>query len=374
MNKIRKPAPCRTHYQGGAIVQLIGVVFVGFLVSALSIDFGFYFSAQNQLQTASDAASLAAASRLFTSTANNAESRQDESIEEAIELGGENTEFTELSEDDVTFGYIDPETKTYNVATFTTPSADPDSQGTDGYNAVLINGTAAAENNHALPGIIAKMAGIQTMDTYAHSVAMLDNVLSEMTGGLRPIYACKAQFDLAMADKNPRNNVARVYGQNFYLDGNTNIAGCPPAGSGNWGFADLRNADPNAPGANDTSEWFEDGYPHTVTADTYYSTQSGNFLSNHGVQQALNTLISNQTVITIPLINNDYTGSGSNTNVRVVGFTGFVITGFRPNGQAHQRYIEGYFTKVICNDAQCKTGKGGNLKGGGVAKLRLIQS
>jgi hypothetical protein len=359
--------------KGVAIVQMIALIFMSFLLGAFAVDFGFHVAVQNQMRTAADAAALAAVSKLFTSTAASPQERQEEAIEAAMSLSDKNAGFiTPLFEDDVYFGFIDPGTRTYNAASFLSPSEDPNYEDLDGYNAVYVNVSADQEHSSPLPTIMARLLGQNTMETHAGAAAILDNTIGSMHGGLRPVYACYGQYQQAMADNNPHNNVARIYGKQFYLDGNTDIEGCPPPGAGNWGFADLTDADPGAPGAHDISEWFRNGFPHNVAADQYYSTQPGNFLSNSPVQSALNGLISNETVIMLPLISDDYTGDGSNTQVRVVGFTGFVVTDYRGNGPADSRYIEGYFTRAICRDSQCRPGTGNNLVGGGVANLRLV--
>jgi hypothetical protein len=118
------------------------------------------------------------------------------------------------------------------------------------------------------------------------------------------------------------------------------------------------------------ANWIRDGYPGAVNVGTQYSTQPGNSISSSSVQNALDSLISDGTIITIPLYN-QYSGNGSNTQVRVSGFAGFRITGYRATGKAHQRYVEGYFVKSLCN-SQCRSGNGNSSAGGGVAKIRLV--
>ena len=353
-------------------IFLLGVIFIGLLSSVMGIDMGFYYSAQNQLQTAADAGSLAAMNELFNGPEENTALRQYDAMDVANNIVEENLGEDTLEEDeDVMFGYIDPVTKKYDPNHFLQPSADPDYAHTGGYNAVRV-AVKRTEDSPAgnLPAVVARMFGVDEMPTSASSVALMDQTVTAIEdGGVRPVYACKAQFQRAMQDGNPENNVARIYGQQFYLDGDTNIPGCPAPASGNWGFSDLRDCDPGVPGADNTASWFRHGYSGRVEVEHCKSSQSGNFLSNVGVTSAMNELIANKTVILLPVIDS-WSGSGSNTNVNVDSFVGFVVTGYHNLGPANSRYIEGYFTKAVCNKG-CETGGNGPAMGGSVVKLRL---
>jgi hypothetical protein len=66
-----------------------------------------------------------------------------------------------------------------------------------------------------------------------------------------------------------------------------------------------------------------------------------------------------------------WAGSGSNSIVNVSGFAGFQITGYKGNGSASGRYIEGHFTRYVCNAGCSSGGSGSTTPGGTVVKLRL---
>jgi Mg-chelatase subunit ChlD len=55
----------KSDYGGSSLILTIGAVLIGLSASALAIDTSFYFSAQNQLQTATDAAALAGGAHMF---------------------------------------------------------------------------------------------------------------------------------------------------------------------------------------------------------------------------------------------------------------------------------------------------------------------
>jgi Flp pilus assembly protein TadG len=356
--------------RGAQLIHLAGLMLLIVMFSSLAIDFGYYFAAQNKLQTAADASALAAADELYRSNAIDPLERQDDASSVAEDYVTENEPSLTLDTQDAAFGYVDPATKRYDADQFLTASANPLYAMTGGINAarVTVRRTEGSSNG-PLDTIMGKVLGVNNMSTGAYSVAFLDLGVSSITdGGLRPIYGCQAQLGVAMQDGIPENNVIQVYGDHMSVDGNSNIAGCPAPGSGNWGFADLRNCNPDAPGANNTATWFNEGYDGTVSTDQCYSTQSGNFITNTSVKQALDSLIANHTIIIVPLYN-AYSGSGSNTQVTVSGFTGFVITGYTAQGPASGRHITGYFTKTLCrNECTTSTNGGG---GGLLAKLRL---
>lgn len=360
----------RASAKGFNWIHLTGLMVLTLCASALVIDFGFYFTAQNQLQTSADASALAATDELYRSNSLDPMDRRSDASYAASDYVDRNQPGILLDSSDVTFGFVDSDTRQYNSETFETVSTSPDYVMTGGVNAVRVAVRRTDDSsNGPLQTIMAQALNIPTMQTGAFSVAMLERSIGSVSSGLRPIYACEPQVTMAMADGNPENNVIRIYGDRMMVDGVSNLPGCPAPGSGNWGFADLRNCDPDAPGSNDTAQWFASGFEGTVFADECYSTQTGNFISNSGVKDALDQLIANETVITIPVYD-EYSGGGSNTNVRISGFTGFVVTGYQANGSANNRYIEGYFKKTVCRD-ECSSGEEGSGSGGLMVKLRL---
>lgn len=354
------------------------VIFVGFflftvMIFALCVDFAFAFGEQNQLQTAAEAAALAAAQELYTSNSTTPAARQSDAFQTASGMVNDNA-YAPLQSSDVTYGYIDPSNPQYDASTFSNASSDSNWSYLGGYNAVRVTvRRLAGSTGGTFQTIFAQMAGVQSVGLAASAVALLDNQVSSVASGVRPIYGCKQQFDIANANGGDvTQHVIRIYGQQFYIDGNTNLSQCPPPGSGNWGFADLRPGDPNgAPGDGDLVPWWESGYSGSIYDNQFYGTQPGNELSDSGVKGAISTLELNKTVITIPLIDNQYSGSGSNVKAHVVGFAGFVITNAVTNGSANSRYVEGHFVKSTCT-AICPGG--GSLENDGIMRIRLASS
>jgi len=370
--------------KGNAIILGIGILFVTLMFSAFAIDMGFYYSIQNQLQTAANAGALAGVHELFNDSNQAIEDTLDNALSAAEAIAGNNLTTLGLTDAqknyDVELGFVDPETGGFS----SDPSEDAAYSATSGYNAVRMNLTA---NNFST--IMAKIFGTDQMSTTAAATAYANTQIGSVGEGVRPIYVCETQYQMAAEDGNLENNVIRIYGKKFYVDGDTNLSGCPPQGSGNWGFADLRDNEPGAVGNNTMGEWFEDGYPGTVYANKYYSTQPGNSIKSNNIETALDSLVSSETKMILPLINSDYSGSGSNTQVYVTGFTGFVITNYNtdapsegggngkgkgnstPAQDTDTRYIEGYFTKINCS-SQCSASS--SATPGSVSKIKMIST
>ncbi len=361
----------RQKARGAQVIQFLGLMLLTLMASALAIDFGWYFGAQNALQTGADAAALAATDTLYRSTALDPSDRMDEAEMTAQDALEENLPDHVLESGDVAFGYINPVTKEYDPASFSTPTNDPNYSLTGGYNAVRVAVRRSDESiNGQLPTIMANMFGVNQMSTQAYSIALIDNTVDEITdGGLRPFYACQGLVNAALTDGNISNNTIRIYGDNQTVDGTAPSSNCPAPGSGNWGFADLRDCHSGSVGTSTFGDWILNGYPGTVSAGECYSTKPGNAITSAHVENALDTLIANHTIITLPLYDS-WNGSGSNTSVNVSGFVGFVVTGYKSNGSASSRYIQGYFTKAVCTGG-CRANGGSGTTGGSVVKLRL---
>lgn len=360
---------------GSGMVQLCTLTFAGMLVSSIAVDFGITYSAQSAMQTSADAAALASAATLMHSTSSDVNTNHDEAKSAAEDYAAENMgeNFATVNDDDVVLGYIDPTDPDYDKTTFTSPSNADDYSQTGGYNAVWVRVKPSADDG--VPTIASKLFGVSKTQASAYAVAYLDSDIGAMTGGLRPIYGCVEQYNLDMADGTLGDETIRVYGDKFQFDGSDINSGCPAPGAGNWGFADLRDSSPGAPGNNTLSRWWEEGYgggsgeTNPITAGSYYSTQPGNSINSNGVTTALENLKNNETVITIPLINTDYTGNGSNTKVKVVGFIGMVITDY--SAQGNNSWIQGRLTRVLCT-TNCTSGNATGFEGLTAAKLKLI--
>lgn len=344
---------------GAGIVFIIGLMLMALLMGVTGIDFAYYFAHQNQLQTSSEAGALAGAAEFFEAQTASPMARQDVAYVAAEDYVLENYPTTVMDED-VLYGFYD----FYTGSGFNQTPSGSEYAFTGGYNSIQVAAWAEAGRGNQLPTIMARLFGENQMETAAAATAALDDRVVEVSG-LRPVYSCQNQWDIAASDFNLQNDMVRIYGDRFLLNGEA--VTCPLPAPGNWGFSDLRDCKQGSPGQSDTRQWFKSGFRGYVKSGQCYSTQPGNFIAS--ISDVLDGLIANGTVITIPLIDT-FNGSGSNTNVNVSGFTGFVITGYQGNGPAKDRYIEGYFTTAACTT--CNTDETAVSSGGSVAKLLLV--
>jgi Flp pilus assembly protein TadG len=368
----------RKKQKGQGVILGLGLLILTLMISAIAVDVGFYYVGQNTLQTAADASSLAAAKELYASTAVSAATRQTNARNMATQYVGKYTlDQKTLAFDnpmnEVQFGFVDPTTKKYNASSFLTSSNDAAYNATGGYNAVRVTvKKMTGTSNGPLPSIMGRLFGINTMNTQAVSVAMLDDTVNTVSEGLRPVYGCQSQYDQVVQKAQETGTsisdyTVTIFGKTF-TEGGQAVSGCPEAPGGNWGFADFRNNEPNGIG-NLLTDWFEDGYDGpVVTANSYKSSQSGDELPK--LSKILNQLISDQTIILIPLMDS-FTGNGTNTQVHITGFTGFVITNYNAKGKTSD-FIEGHFVNVVCSQGQgvCQTSS--TTSGGGTVNLRLV--
>lgn len=126
----------RAAQQGSQIIQLFGIIIIIMMASAIAIDFGYYYAEQNRLQTAADAAALAAVSSIYYDTSTVPNQKLTAASNAAAEMVEANQDGLLLGDDDVIFGFVDPTTKLYEPATFRSPNMSPDYALTGGYNAV----------------------------------------------------------------------------------------------------------------------------------------------------------------------------------------------------------------------------------------------
>jgi hypothetical protein len=351
------------------MIIMMGMCLLTLMFAALCVDFAYYFTAGNVLQTSADSAALAAATELYDDITVNPPTRMADAALQAQSYLTKNQSNMTLAASDVLFGFVDPASKIYKAASFNTPSADPNYALTGGFNGVrvLVRKTQDSTNGQ-INTLFANLVGVHKADLSAGSVAMVDQTVNTMTSGLRPIYACQAQFNYAMQDGIINNNVVRIYGDHVEVDGVQNISGCPSMGSGNWGFADLRDCSPGAVGTSTIKDWFETGFPGQVDVGKCYSSDPGNFIS--AISDVLDTLVSDKTIFPIPLYNH-WSGSGSNTTVDISGFAGFQMTGYKGNGASADRYIEGHFSRYVCKTG-CSSGTGHTTTpSGSVVRIRL---
>lgn len=355
--------------RGQGAIQALGLVFVTLFTGAFAIDSALYFTAHRGMQNAADAAALAAIQELFKQPSTvSLESRFAAARNSAKSLAQSNMG-NNLNNSDIDFGYVDPITGQYNAASFSTPTNNSAFSPTGGYNAVRVTVRAAAgEANNPIPAIFANYFGINTLDSAAQAVAIWGGGVTSARG-LRPIYMCQAAWNKAQElFGDPTIPEITFYGDTLRV-GNTNVNQADSCGNmtpGNWGLADLSNSG-GAPGSSEVRSWFGSGYPGHVHVNQNYQPQTGTSL--HSYESELNNLVNSQAVITIPLYDSTY-GTGDNTTFHISQIAAFVVTDYKTTGNQSQRYLKGYFRKMVCT-SNCQLGN--QVQSGQVTKLRLIR-
>ena len=203
--------------KGSGLIYTIGLMLLGLCISVLSVDMATYYGYQNQMQTAANAASLAAAKQLVESPFDDPVDVQADAIAAAEEMLSENMgENMTLDADDVVFGYVDPEVGSYDPNTYTVPSDNPALADNGGYNSArVIVRRGEGSSNAGLPTIMAALMGQDEMAVVAASTSFMNVELVEgeavvevdnPTGGLMPLYMCDDLWTVANQDGDPTND------------------------------------------------------------------------------------------------------------------------------------------------------------------------
>lgn len=347
---------------GSGLVYLIGLMLMGLCVSVISVDMAAYYSYQNRMQTAANAASLAATYQMFNTSLTDPADVQLDARLAAEEVMQENLgEGMTLTLEDVVFGYVDPDVGAFDPGTFTTPSNNTALAHTGGYNAVQVivrRGDGSA--NSAIPTVLATLMGQDEMNVIAGTTSFMDiantdgPVISIENGGLIPIYVCDSLWTEANADGDPTNDEITFYGDHAEINGAPVNTNCDDFPSGNWGFADFSDCNSGAVGSQELGEQIANGYPGFVDLNSCYSSSPGNKINAGPVKSALQEHIDNGTIVKVPLYD-QFGGSGSNTNVSLSGFAGFQFTDMVK--VKSDRYLVGSFVLEETCPSGCTLGE-----------------
>lgn len=366
----------RKRGKGFGLVLSVGSALLGLMVASVAVDVGSLSAEQAHLQSAADAAALAAVQEFVHSNSNNANNIFSDARSQASSIANTfSSSENPVSVDsgvDISFGYVDPFNPSYNANTFNTASDNPNFQKTGGFNAAHIR-VRRTEGSPAgpFPTMLAQLFGVNGMDVQADAVAYLDNNIGEITSGVRPFFALEEQYERAMQDGDITNDRIRILGKRLKFNGR-NVSGAPSPPSGNeWGFANFRQGCPLNITNQNIATWIEDGfgaYPqdNPVSATGDYGQLSGSKITDCRISHAIRDLKNNRTEFMIPLIKKTKNG-----HAYVDRFTGFVITNYRVSSNRNRRYVDGHFTETVCSN-NCRGNFTADTSGNNVYKIRLI--
>ena len=295
----------------GQVLPLLAFWLVGFMgLAALVIDLGSWYRTHRTMQASADAAALAGAQALPTDAAS------------ASVLAAQYTTKN------------DPALGTPSV-TFTSAAAPNDT--------IKVSVTKSA------PGFFSQVFGINSVKL--HASASAESYAIGKAKYVAPIAVSKFHPDLA----NPGCPC---------FDQPTSI---PLSKAGAPGAFDLINLDGSRGGTSPgtLADWMTNGYNGYLGLGDYYSDPGAKFNAS-AMQAALNARIG--TELLFPVYDS-LVGTGANAHYNVIGWVGFVMTGFDARGSSGTLY--GHFTEVTWDGIEASSGA--TQPDYGARVVRLIQ-
>jgi hypothetical protein len=273
---------------------VLTVVFITALLGAVALvlDVGSWFRAQRATQSAADAAALAAAQ--------------------------------ELPEDTGTASGLVTQYLTSNGG------------GVGEYNfssSKLANDTVNVKVTRQAPGVFSKLFGIDSVNVHAHA--------SARSGSMdRAQYAAP----IAVDRRHPLLNCKPLpcFKQATTLD-------LSKTGPGAFRLLNLDRSKGGTGGTID-AEWILKGFSGYMDLG-WYGSDPGAAFNDSKFDDALNIRIGDELLFPVY---DDVKGGGSNFEYRVIGWVGFVVTGFDPKGS--KSVVDGYFVRVIWSGIQSDLG------------------
>jgi Putative Flp pilus-assembly TadE/G-like len=289
--------------RGQAIVFIVIGLLAMLGMAAAVLDVGSWYRADRQLQTTVDAAALAAAQALPSDTAS------------AQALAQQ---------------YADKNGGGMDTVSFTTT--------------VVANDTVTVTGSKPAPGFFSQVFGIDSVTVGATATARVGALATARGASPIAIHSGEAalQCDPAPCSEDPTVlDLGKVGPGGFQL---LNIDGST-GGTSTQTLAD----------------WIQYGYEGEMTQDFY--SDPGNKLNSDPVKDALDAVIGQELLFPVYDI---VDGSGSGLEYNVIGWAGFVITGYEVQGGTTR--ILGYFTEVVW-DGTFPTSPGGNNFGAWAVSL-----
>jgi len=295
-----------------AITALIGM-------AALVLDVGSWFRAQRDTQAAADASALAAAQALPDGTG----AASAMAADYLAKNGGGSS--------DITF--------------------------TSKYTA---NDSVTVHVSRPAPGFFAKIFGVGSVDVGAKATARSTGVQSAkwvapiVVNHLHPLLNCGSLNGKPTPCFREETQLDLI---NLHDPGSGNAAG-------SFGLINLNRGSGGNVGASELAAWVQSGFDQYMDLGVYDSAPSANF-NNSQFTGALDLRKGDDLLFPIyrTLI-----GSGSNAQYDIIGWVGFRVTHFNPNGS--KSFVKGYFTSVTWQGIQSQNGAGLNY---GVRAIQLVE-
>lgn len=302
-------------------VAVLTVIFLVALLGAVALvlDVGSWFRAQRATQSAADAAALAAAQALpgNTSSANAV------AAEYLGKNGGGSAQVTFSSE-------------------------------------TMANDTVQVKVNRSAPGVFSKLFGIDSVAVDASAKARAVGIDAAL--GVAPI---------VVNVKHPLLNCGQANGKPlpcFDTQTRLDLVDLHDSGSkdaaGSFGLINLDRDNGGNTGASTLAKWVTNGFDRYMPLGTYDAAPSSNF-NNSQFVSALQTKMPD--TLLFPIYKT-ITGPGSGAQYDIVGWVGFKVSSFDPNGS--KSYVRGAFTSVVWEGIHSQSGANLNY---GVRAIELVE-
>jgi hypothetical protein len=190
---------------------------------------------------------------------------------------------------------------------------------------VVANDTVTVTASAPAPGFFSKVFGIDSVTVKATATARVGALSTAR--GMAPIGVDALHPEL-QCDPAPCSNDPTV----LDLD---------KVGPGAFRLINVDGSHGGTP-PHTLADWIVNGAPIEMERDQYYSDPGAKFNSSH-FKDALDAVIGRELLFPVY---DDIQGSGANAEYHIIGWVGFVITGYTIHG-SHTNHIEGYFTEVI---------------------------
>ena len=291
--------------QSGQVFVLV-VLFLTALMglAALVIDLGSWFRAHRQLQATADAAALAGAQELPSSTG--------DARSYAIAYANDNTD--DLQSIEVTFS-----TK------------------------VEQNDTIHVKVKKPAPGFFSKVFGIDSVDEGARASARV--------GGMQ-----SAKYVAPIVVKNTHPMLTSCGGPCLGPGYETTLPVGDTGAPGAFSMLNLLGGGKGTAGASELADWIVKGFDKELPIGGYYSAPGVKFNSSN-IQEALGVRMNSPTPVMLFPVYDTLNGTGANAEYHIIGWVPFYITGYDTHG--NDGTITGYFTEMIWYGTLATTSGGG---------------
>lgn len=305
----------------GGQAAVLTVIFLAALLGAMAmvLDVGSWFREQRASQSAADAAALAAAQA----------------------LPGNTSSASALAAD-----YLARNGGGSQLTTFSTT--------------LMANDTVSVKVNRDAPGVFAKIFGIDSVNVKARATARAVGIDEAL--GVAPIVVNVKHPMLNCGVSNGKP--VPCFGAETQLDlVNLHDSGSKDA-AGSFGLINLDTESGGNVGASTLATWVSKGFDRYMPLGKYDAAPSSNF-NNSQFVSALTAHMPDELLFPIY---KTLTGPGSNAVYDIIGWVGFKVSYFNPNGS--KSFVKGAFVSVVWEGIHSDSGANMNY---GVRAVELVE-